>query len=180
MSSGVAVSSECLEAFQTLKLGKKLKYIIYGLNKDNTEIVVVKTSDSADYDEFVGDLPPADCRWAVYDFEYEQAGGGGKRNKLVFYMWSPDESKIKAKMLFASSKDALRRSLVGIATEIQGTDFSEIAYQTGASLRAHFLTRSAEEPHRMRRLRTHASCQERQRRNAMLPAVCSPGRARFI
>jgi hypothetical protein len=36
-------------------------------------------------------------------------------------------------MVFASSKDALRRSLVGIAVEIQGTDFSEVAYETGAS-----------------------------------------------
>lgn len=31
-------------------------------------------------------------------------------------------------MLYASSKDALRRALVGIAVEIQGTDQSEIAY----------------------------------------------------
>lgn len=31
-------------------------------------------------------------------------------------------------MLYASSKDAIRRSLVGIANEIQGTDYSEIAY----------------------------------------------------
>jgi hypothetical protein len=36
-------------------------------------------------------------------------------------------------MVFASSRDALRRSLVGIAVEIQGTDFSEVALETGAS-----------------------------------------------
>ena len=34
-------------------------------------------------------------------------------------------------MLFASSRDALRRSLVGIAVEIQATDLSEISYETG-------------------------------------------------
>ncbi|KAJ6621790.1 Cofilin/tropomyosin-type actin-binding protein-domain-containing protein [Mycena sp. CBHHK59/15] len=54
---------------------------------------------------------------------------GGKRNKICFYSWAPDDAKIKHKMVFASSKDALRRSLVGIATEIQGTDFSEVAYE---------------------------------------------------
>ncbi|GAA97219.1 hypothetical protein E5Q_03894 [Mixia osmundae IAM 14324] len=177
MSSGVAVSSECLEAFQTLKLGKKLKYIIYGLNKDNTEIVVVKTSDSADYDEFVGDLPPADCRWAVYDFEYEQAGGGGKRNKLVFYMWSGPGRR--------TSRRSKPRCCLLLPKTLSGVHSSASRQrskaQTLARLRIRlFLTRSAEEPHRMRRLRTHASCQERQRRNAMLPAVCSPGRARFI
>lgn len=47
---------------------------------------------------------------------------------------SPDEAKIKQKMLFASSKDALRRSLQAVAVEIQGTDFDEISYESGTSL----------------------------------------------
>ena len=47
---------------------------------------------------------------------------------------SPDDAKIKQKMLFASSRDALRRSLVGIATEIQGTDYSEVEHDTGAQI----------------------------------------------
>ncbi|KAI0049713.1 hypothetical protein FA95DRAFT_1515406, partial [Auriscalpium vulgare] len=129
MSSGVAVNPACLEAFQELKLGKKLKYIIYAVSDDKTEIVVVKSSKTANYDEFLGDLPEADCRWAVYDFEFEKEGGG-KRNKICFYSWAPDDAKIKSKMLFASSKDALRRALVGIAAEIQGTDYSEVAYES--------------------------------------------------
>lgn len=33
-------------------------------------------------------------------------------------------------MVYASSKDALRRSLNGIGAEVQGTDFSEVAYET--------------------------------------------------
>lgn len=45
---------------------------------------------------------------------------------------SPDDAKIKQKMLFASSKDALRRALIGIAVEIQGTDISEVSYESGA------------------------------------------------
>jgi cofilin len=44
---------------------------------------------------------------------------------------SPDDAKIKQKMLFASSRDALRRSLVGIAVEIQGTDYSEVSWEYG-------------------------------------------------
>lgn len=36
-------------------------------------------------------------------------------------------------MLYASSKDALRRSLVGLAVEVQGTDLDEISYEQGAS-----------------------------------------------
>ncbi|EPQ51060.1 actin depolymerizing factor, partial [Gloeophyllum trabeum ATCC 11539] len=129
-ASGVGVNPECLEAYQELKLRKTMKYIIFNLNKDNTEIIVEKKSDSSNYEEFLADLPENECRWAVYDFEYEKEGGG-KRNKLCFIAWSPDDSKIKQKMLFASSKDALRKTLVGIAAEIQGTDPSEVAQETG-------------------------------------------------
>ncbi|KAK0191243.1 actin depolymerizing factor [Armillaria mellea] len=114
MSSGIGVSPECLEKYQELKLGKKTKYISLQLT-----------------DDFVADLPETECRWAIYDFEFEKEGAG-KRNKICFFSWSPDDAKIKDKMLFASSKDALRRAFVGIAVEIQGTDFSEVAYESGA------------------------------------------------
>ncbi|KAI8994228.1 recombinant Actophorin [Trametes punicea] len=129
MASGVGVNPECLEAYQDLKLGKKAKYIIFTLSKDNTEIVVEKKSPpTSTYDDFLQDLPEGECRWAVYDFDYEKEDGS-KRSKITFYSWSPDDSKVKQKMLFASSKDALRRSLVGIASEIQGTDYSEVAHE---------------------------------------------------
>ena len=36
---------------------------------------------------------------------------------------------MKQKMLYASSKEALRKALVGIAAEIQGTDLSEVSYE---------------------------------------------------
>lgn len=85
-SSGVAVSPDCLEAFQQLKLGKKLKYIIYTLSPDNRQIVVGKTSTSDSYDEFLAELPPAECRYAIYDFEYEK-GDDGKRSKICFFTW---------------------------------------------------------------------------------------------
>jgi len=129
MSSGIGVNPQCLETFQALKLGKKIKYIIFAISPDNTEIIVEKQSESPNYDAFLSDLPDGECRWAVYDFEYEKEGAG-KRNKITFFSWSPDDSKVKQKMLFASSKDALRRSLVGVAAEIQGTDPSEVAYES--------------------------------------------------
>jgi len=132
MSSGISANQDCLAAFQELKLGKKLKYVIYGVSSDNKEIVVLKRAERAPeltYDDFLADLPENDCRWAVYDFEFEKEDGG-KRSKICFYSWSPDESKIKSKMVYAASKDALRRSLVGVANEIQGTSFDEISYDT--------------------------------------------------
>ena len=46
---------------------------------------------------------------------------------------SPDSAKIKQKMVFASSRDALKRALTGVAIEIQGTDHSEVAHEAGSS-----------------------------------------------
>lgn len=52
------------------------------------------------------------------------------RNKLTFIAWSPDDAPIMAKMVYASSKEALRRALTGIATEIQANDSDDIEYET--------------------------------------------------
>ncbi|KAG2211334.1 hypothetical protein INT46_002032, partial [Mucor plumbeus] len=126
-SSGVAVNEECLNLYQDLKIGKKYKYIIFKLSDDNKEIVVEKKAESSEYDEFLGELPQDEPRYAVYDFDYEKPGEG-KRSKITFYSWIPDTSKVRQKMLYASSKDALRRKLVGLAIEMQGTDASEVDY----------------------------------------------------
>lgn len=111
-----------------MKLGKKFRFVIYRLNDKNSEIIVDETSNDSDYDTFLSKLPEDDCRYAVYDFEYEIGGGEGKRAKILFFIWSPDTASIKKKMIYASSKDSLRRALNGIAHEIQGTDLTEVEY----------------------------------------------------
>ncbi|KAL6944875.1 cofilin [Hanseniaspora vineae] len=128
--SSVAVADKSLAAFNDLKLGKKYKFILYGLNDDKTKIVVKETSTDADYDNFLEKLPENDCLYAIYDLEYEISAGEGKRSKIVFFTWSPDTAPIRSKMVYASSKDSLRRALNGVSTDIQGTDFSEVAYET--------------------------------------------------
>lgn len=109
-------------------MGKKYKFIIYGLNDDKTEIIVKEKSTDDSYDAFLEKLPENDCVYAVYDFEYE-LGADGKRSKIIFFTWSPDTAPIRSKMVYASSKDAIRRALNGIAAEIQGTDFSEVSHE---------------------------------------------------
>ncbi len=85
-ASGISVNPACIEAYQSLKLGKRFKYIIYRISDDVHEIIVDKTSETTDYADFLADLPEAECRWAVYDLEYT-SDDGGKRNKLIFFAW---------------------------------------------------------------------------------------------
>lgn len=128
--TSVAVDDSCLSTFNSLKLRKASKYIIFKINDAKTDIVVEKESKEDNYDDFLNELPENDCRYAVYDFEYDTPSGEGKRSKIVFFIWSPDTSSVKSKMIYASSKDALRRALNGVSTEVQGTDFSEVSYET--------------------------------------------------
>ncbi|KAK3315149.1 hypothetical protein B0H66DRAFT_606054 [Apodospora peruviana] len=135
------VSQECIQAYNDLKLNKKYKYVIYKLSDDNKEIVVDSTGEDDDYDGFREKLINAKTksktgavgkgpRYAVYDFEYQLASGEGTRNKITFIAWSPDDAGIMAKMVYASSKEALKRALTGIATELQANDADDIEYES--------------------------------------------------
>jgi len=139
--SGVQVAQECITKFNELKLGKSIKYIIYKLSDDNKEIVVEEASENKDWDTFREKLVTAKSknkmgketkgpRYAVYDFEYDLASGEGSRSKITFIAWSPDDAGIQSKMVYASSKDALKRSLNGLAAEFQANDEDDIEYQS--------------------------------------------------
>ncbi|KAK7747974.1 cofilin [Cytospora paraplurivora] len=139
--SGANVNEECVSTWNDLKLSKKYKYIIYKLSDDLKEIVVETLGTNKDWEEFRSALINAKTvsktgqegkgpRYAVYDFEYSLSSGEGDRNKLTFIAWSPDDAGIKAKMVYASSKDALKRALSGIAVEIQANDSDDIEFDS--------------------------------------------------
>jgi len=139
--SGATVNQECVTAYNDLKLSKKYKYVIFKLSDDNKEIVVDSTSeDGPEYEDFREKLINATSktrgkegkgpRYAVYDFEYQLESGEGTRNKITFIAWSPDDAGIMAKMVYASSKEALKRALPGLATEVQANDADDIEYES--------------------------------------------------
>ena len=101
--SSVSVAPECISAFNELKLGKDLKWIIYKISDDWKEIVVEETSNEANFDVFRDKLLNAKSkdrkgkegiggRYAVYDVEYEAPGGEGTRTKITFISWCPDDA----------------------------------------------------------------------------------------
>jgi len=126
MASGVAVSDNCITAFTELKLGHQHRFVVYKLNDSLTEIVPeVLAEHSKTFNDFLAALPKNECRYCVFDFDYEEENA--KKSKILFVLWAPDVAKVKSKMIYTSSKDAFRKKLVGIGTEIQATDPSEIA-----------------------------------------------------
>ncbi|CAC9888100.1 hypothetical protein D6C98_00442 [Aureobasidium pullulans] len=136
----VSVSPECITAFNDLKLGKSTKWIIYKISDDWKEIVVEDSSTEANYSVFREKLLNAKSkdrrgnegiggRYAVYDVEYDTAGEG-KRSKITFIAWVPDDASQYPRMMYSSSKEAIKRALNGLAADIQANDPDDIEYES--------------------------------------------------
>ena len=127
-NTGISVSDDLISQFTDFKLGKmnpKPKFLIYKIEGD--EVVTEHVGENGDnsFASFVELLPENDCRFAVYDMEFE-TNDGRQVNKLVLVAWSPDTAKIKAKMVYSGTKDAVKRALQGISTNVTATDLSEL------------------------------------------------------
>jgi len=138
-SSGVSVAPDCISKFNELKLGKELAWIIYKISDDWKEIVVEESSTDRDYEAFRAKLLAAKSkdrrgnegiggRYAVFDVEYELESGEGKRNKITFISWSPDDASQYPRMMYSSSKEALKRALNGLAADIQANDADDLEW----------------------------------------------------
>jgi cofilin len=86
----------------------------------------------------------------VYDVEFDK--DGGKRNKITFISWVPDDAGqyvsatldiatnvgqntpltdlIQPRMMYSTSKEALKRSLNGLAIDIQANDADDIEWDS--------------------------------------------------
>eukprot|EP01132_Coremiostelium_polycephalum_P005402 gene5402-6738_t len=123
----VKINPDCVETYNNLKLGRKYQAIFYKLNDDNSLIVTDKTlPPGSTFAQFAKEIPENECRYVVFDYEYKDKADGNTKNKIVFLSWCPDTASIKKKMVATSSKDSIRKALVGIQVDIQGTDASEI------------------------------------------------------
>ncbi|KAJ3025466.1 UNVERIFIED_CONTAM: cofilin [Siphonaria sp. JEL0065] len=135
VASGVTAINEVVTQFEELKLRRKYAFIVYKIDGSSivTDLALEKEAadklgSEATYEKFISLLPESEGRYGVYDFEFDN-GSEGIRNKLVFFLWAPDTAPIKARMVYASSKQAIRQRLDGINIEIQATDFSELAHE---------------------------------------------------
>ena len=125
-SSGVAVDDMCKNVFEEIKKSKKHRYVVFFI-KDEKSISVEAVGDrDASYDDFLTDLMKggeSECRYGLYDMEYEHQCQGttevSKKQKLFLMAWCPDSARIKKKMLYSSSFDALKKSLVGVHKYVQ-------------------------------------------------------------
>ncbi|KAL8095902.1 hypothetical protein AgCh_037040 [Apium graveolens] len=124
-ASGMSVHDDCKLKFMELKSKRNYRYITYKI--EDQQVVVDKLGGPDEsYDDFSNSLPADECRYAIYDFDFTTVENCQK-SKIFFVAWSPDTSKVRMKMVYASSKDRFKRELDGIGAELQATDPSEMS-----------------------------------------------------
>eukprot|EP00179_Madagascaria_erythrocladioides_P027586 CAMPEP_0198352964 /NCGR_PEP_ID=MMETSP1450-20131203/109417_1 /TAXON_ID=753684 ORGANISM="Madagascaria erythrocladiodes, Strain CCMP3234" /NCGR_SAMPLE_ID=MMETSP1450 /ASSEMBLY_ACC=CAM_ASM_001115 /LENGTH=148 /DNA_ID=CAMNT_0044059055 /DNA_START=82 /DNA_END=528 /DNA_ORIENTATION=+ len=134
MASGVAVDPKCIEEFQALVRSRKYQGVVMKINDAMTSIDVERTvpvnasgdDAAAKWSDFAKSLPENDCRYCVYDFEYEMQGI--KKNRVIFLLWSPEGSKVKSKMIYASSQEGCVNAMEGIQRQLQSCDDDEMKF----------------------------------------------------
>ncbi|KAK2838719.1 hypothetical protein Q7C36_013533 [Tachysurus vachellii] len=140
MASGVQVHETVLTIFNEMKVRKaqpseeerknRKKAVMFCLSENKKEIVMEEGREVLQGDEgdpflaFVSMLPPDDCRYALYDATYETKET--KKEDLVFIFWAPESAPLKSKMIYASSKDAIKKKFTGIKHEWQVNGIEDI------------------------------------------------------
>ncbi|KAJ5341654.1 Actin-binding cofilin/tropomyosin type [Penicillium brevicompactum] len=137
-SDRVSIGDDCIAAFSELRSQRhsnKPRYIIYRITEDYNNVVVEESSFEKDYEVFRQKLVSAidsegrpAPRYAVYDVEYD-LGSEGKRTKIVFITWVPGETSVKDRMIYASTKEQLRRFL-DVKASIHADDLDELEWKT--------------------------------------------------
>ncbi|XP_032830198.1 cofilin-2-like [Petromyzon marinus] len=143
MASGVLVSDDVVQIFNNMKVRKsstpeevkkRKKAVLFCIGPDmrniiaeeGKEILVGDVGETVKdpYDTFVKLLPKDDCRYALYDATYETRET--KKEDLVFIFWAPDGAPLKSKMVYASSKEAIKKKFTGIKHEWQVNGLDDI------------------------------------------------------
>ncbi|CAN1189811.1 Actin-depolymerizing factor 10 [Linum perenne] len=128
-SSGMAGCEECKETFLELKFKRIHRFIVFKIEEKKQKVTVEKLGDSCQsYEDFTASLPENECRYGVFDLDFTTPDKL-KKSKIFFFSWSPDGSKVRNKMLYASSKDGFRRKLDGVQIEVQATEPCEMSLE---------------------------------------------------
>lgn len=133
MASGIAVMDKCVEAYQALSK-RAHSIVVLKINGDMTAVEVEKTfppvkGDAvSEWKDFVKSLPEGDCRYVITDFTWNDTPTVTK-SKICMILWSPDNAPIRAKMIYASSQEAVTNK-TPVQRSLQATEYDELEYAT--------------------------------------------------
>ncbi|KAL7125475.1 hypothetical protein ABFS83_14G119800 [Erythranthe nasuta] len=122
------VTDECKNSFMEMKWKKVHRYIVFKIDERSQMLTVDKVGGAGEcYSDLAAALPVDGCRYAVFDFDFITVDNC-RKSKIFFIAWAPSGSRIRDKILYATSKDGLRKALDGIHYELQATDPTEMGF----------------------------------------------------
>ncbi|XP_035519970.1 non-muscle cofilin 1-like [Morone saxatilis] len=135
MASGVKVADRVKGLYNDMKLVKndadqneRIRIVVFGFIDDNIDVeekYLEKDLEGKDVFKFYQSLlEPKKCRYILYDCHFETKEASVKE-ELVFALWCPDSARIKEKMNYASSKEALKKAMPGLKHDLQLNDFAD-------------------------------------------------------
>jgi len=125
MATGITVHDDVIAKFDAFKLKKAgdVKYITMKIDKH--EVVLdeefPKSMSHEEFSTMLGDEP----KYILCDHDYK-TNDNRDADKIIFIAWIPDTAKVKAKMTYSGTKEAVKSALTGIAISINATDYSEM------------------------------------------------------
>ncbi|VDI10886.1 actophorin-like [Mytilus edulis] len=127
--SGVGLCDGVVKTYDTkLKTKHLLDALVLLINKEEKRQIVAEHEFEAGtlpFEELKKILPPKEPRYVLYDYNYTTENGQ-KHSKIILVSWSPDEAPMKEKMIYASSKDAVKKKLQAIKIEVQANDLGDL------------------------------------------------------
>ncbi|CAA6673503.1 unnamed protein product [Spirodela intermedia] len=125
-TTGMKVEEECKRWFMEMKWKRVHRYVVYRIDERSRAVLVDKIGPPGEgYEGLAASLPSDDCRYAVLDFDFLSVDNCPK-SKIFFIAWAPPASRIRERMLYATSKEGLRRVLEGVHYDMQATDPAEM------------------------------------------------------
>mmetsp|Transcript_1350 Transcript_1350/g.5796 ORF Transcript_1350/g.5796 Transcript_1350/m.5796 type:complete len:147 (+) Transcript_1350:894-1334(+) len=131
MATGIPCSADVGTQFEQMKLRSKSTFLVMKIVEDEVQVVETGTDKGENggvqpFMEWLGeDERLNECCYAVIDVAFT-TDDDRPTSKLVFVSWVPDTSKIREKMKYSGTKDAVLANLQGAAIKLNATDISEL------------------------------------------------------
>lgn len=132
VDANLDVAQVCSDAFNRLKMDKDVFYVSYRIENQSTVVVDHVQPKGVSFDNLSHHIPPNEPRFIVIDFDYTN-NDGLVLNKIIFVHWCPDSARVQQKMVYASTKENLKKKFVGIFKEIQASVHSELTHEAISS-----------------------------------------------
>lgn len=78
---------DCKLKFLELKAKRNHRFIVFKIDEKIQQVAVEKLGNPDEtYDDFTASLPPNECRYAVYDFDFT-TDENVQKSKIFFIAW---------------------------------------------------------------------------------------------